>query len=216
MTEDHKTLEARLDRMESIAAIRQLAFKYAVAVDMRDMDAIVNLYVTDAKVSEHARGRQALKRVFAEVLRTFTSSVHHVGNHIVEFDDADNAHGLVYCRCEHEIGAVWLPMYLYYLDIYKRVDGIWYIKRRAPCELYGVATTDAPVGPDKVRWPGRPPHDGTWHKHFPSWQEYWASAAPGEDPVKPEAPPDKFLDTMRRGERRVFPMNFDWAKNQAR
>jgi hypothetical protein len=31
-------LEERLDRMESLAAIRQLPYRYALAVDSRDMD----------------------------------------------------------------------------------------------------------------------------------------------------------------------------------
>ena len=37
------TVEERLDRMESLAAIRQLAFRYALCLDTRDMDALVLL-----------------------------------------------------------------------------------------------------------------------------------------------------------------------------
>lgn len=212
MENDEKNLARRIDRIESKDAIRQLAFKYALALDMRDVDAIVNLYVPDVKVSAEERGRDALKRVFAAVLRTFTTSVHHVGNQVVEFDDADNAHGVTYTRAEHEIDGIWLPMYLYYLDIYKRIDGQWYIKRRAPCELYGVDSTQAPVGPRKVRWPGREPYEGTWHAHFPSWDEFWSDPSIDERPVAPAAPPDGFIDALRRGERRVIPPDFSWAE----
>lgn len=38
-----KTLEERIDRLESLDAIRQLAGKYSLSLDMRDMDAHVNL-----------------------------------------------------------------------------------------------------------------------------------------------------------------------------
>jgi ketosteroid isomerase-like protein len=206
-------LAARVDRLESTEQIRQLASKYALALDMRDIDALVNLYVEDVRINKEVSGRQALKRVFCEVVRVFTASVHHIGNHIIEFDDPDNAHGLVYCRCEHEVGDKWAPVYLYYLDAYTRVEGIWYFRRRAPCELYGVDMLERPTGQRKLRWPGREPAEGAWHAHFPSWVEFWAD--PSRDRAAPPAPAarDQFLDTMRRGERRPKPPNFSWMKD---
>jgi hypothetical protein len=32
----------------------------------------------------------------------FTGTSHHIGNHIIEFEDADHAHGVVYSKNEHE------------------------------------------------------------------------------------------------------------------
>jgi hypothetical protein len=106
-------------------------------------------------------------------------------------------------------------MYLYYLDLYSRIDGRWYFKRRAVSELYGVALGDTPVGPNKVRWPGRAERDGTWHAHFPSWQEFWNNPEADSAPVGPAAAPDSFIDTLRRGERRVIPPDFSWAQKKA-
>ena len=37
-------LESRIDRLESLDSIRQLAAKYALSLDMRDLDAHVNLF----------------------------------------------------------------------------------------------------------------------------------------------------------------------------
>ena len=48
MTDD---LAARIDRLESLAEIQQLPIRYALAVDGRDLDAWVNLFVVD--VSAH-------------------------------------------------------------------------------------------------------------------------------------------------------------------
>ena len=42
--------DARLDRLESLAEIRQLPYRYALAVDSRDMDALVGLFVPDVRV----------------------------------------------------------------------------------------------------------------------------------------------------------------------
>lgn len=205
-------LVARFERIEALDQIRQLASKYALAIDMRDLDAIVGLYVEDVRVSKTDSGRQALKRSFAIVLRAFTTSVHHIGGHVIEFDDADNAHGLVYSRCEHEVGGKWVPMYLYYLDVYKRIGGRWLFKRRAPCELYATGVDEHPVGPHKIRWPGQPPRDGNWHAHFPSWSAFWNDPSLDEASVPSPAPPEKFIDTMRRGERRVIAPDYTWAQ----
>ena len=43
-------LENRVDRLESIDAIRQLASKYALTLDMRNLDQHVNLFVSDVSV----------------------------------------------------------------------------------------------------------------------------------------------------------------------
>ena len=50
-------LEARIERLEALDEIRQLAAKYAVALDMRDLDALVNLFVEDVGVPGKRRGR---------------------------------------------------------------------------------------------------------------------------------------------------------------
>ena len=54
-------IEDRIDRLESLDEIRQLAAKYSVTLDMRDLDMHVNLFVPDVRVVEEASGRQALK-----------------------------------------------------------------------------------------------------------------------------------------------------------
>ena len=53
------SLEARIDRLESLDAIRQLPAKYALALDMRDMEAMVSLFPADVRVGKDASGRAA-------------------------------------------------------------------------------------------------------------------------------------------------------------
>ena len=50
------TLEARIDRLESLDEIRQLAAKYSLSLDMRDLDAHVNLFAPDIRVSRDKIG----------------------------------------------------------------------------------------------------------------------------------------------------------------
>src|SRR3954451_12791257 len=96
------TVDERLDRLESLAAIRQLPYRYAVAVDSRDIEMLVDLFVPDVRVRKEASGREALKGWYTETLGKTKSSCHFVGNHVVDFDDADQGRGIVYCHDELE------------------------------------------------------------------------------------------------------------------
>ena len=58
----------RLDRLESLDEIRQLAAKYALSLDMRDLDAHVNLFANDIRVSRHQVGRAHLKQWLDDTL----------------------------------------------------------------------------------------------------------------------------------------------------
>lgn len=55
-------LADRIDRPEATEAVKQLAVRYALAVGMRDMGALVNLCLPNAKVSAEERGQQAPPR----------------------------------------------------------------------------------------------------------------------------------------------------------
>ena len=127
------TLEERIDRLESIEEIRQLVSKYSLSLDMRDLDAHVNLFAEDIRVSREATGRAHLKQWLDDTLRLqFTGTSHHVGNHIIEFDDPDHAHGVLYSKNEHETpsagGDEWVIMQMLYWDTYNRVEGKWLFK----------------------------------------------------------------------------------------
>lgn len=195
------SLEARIDRLESLDAIRQLPAKYALALDMRDMDAMVSLFPADVRVGREASGRQALRAYMDGTLRSpFTGTSHHIGGHVIEFDDADHAHGVVYSKNEHETGDEWVIMQMMYVDDYVRADGRWFFARRLPLYWYATDLNKPPVGANKMRWPGTDAAEGNFHKLFPSYAEFWAREGDHGGPVAEPAPLDKFLETMRRGQ----------------
>ena len=157
MTTKHAgSIERRIDRLESIDEIRQLVAKYSVSLDMRDLDAHVNLFAPDIRVSKTKTGRAHLRRWLDDTLRLqFTGTSHHTGNHIIEFDDADNAHGVVYSKNEHETGTDWVIMQMLYWDNYERIEGRWFFRRRLPCYWYATDLNKPPIGDQKMRWPDR-------------------------------------------------------------
>ncbi len=194
------TLESRIDRLESLDAIRQLPAKYALALDMRDMDAMVTLFVADVRVGKDASGRQALRAYMDRTLRSpFTGTSHHIGGHVIEFDDPDHAHGIVYSKNEHETGDEWVIMQMMYVDDYVRQDGRWFFARRLPLYWYATDLNKPPIGDNKMRWPGTDWVEGNFHKLFPSFAEFWAREGDDGSPVPEPAPLEKFLETMRRG-----------------
>jgi hypothetical protein len=194
------TLEQRIDRLESTEAIRQLAGKYSLSLDMRDLDAHVGLFAPDIRVGRDKVGREHLKAWVDSTLRDqFTGTSHHLGQHIIEFIDPDHAIGVVYSKNEHETGAEWVIMQMLYWDDYERIDGHWYFRRRLPCYWYATDLNKPPIGDMKMRWPGREPYEGTFHGLFRSWKAFWSERP---DPsVLPEvaapAPIDQFLPRMR-------------------
>lgn len=199
---DQNILAQRLDRLESIEAIRQLAGKYSLSLDMRDLDAHVNLFAPDVRVGGGKVGRAHLKSWVDDTLRhQFTGTSHHLGQHIIEFADADadRAVGVVYSKNEHETGAEWVIMQMLYWDDYERIDGEWFFRRRLPCYWYATDLNKQPIGDMKMRWPGREPYHGTFHELFPSWKSFWAAAPDREhlpDVAEP-APLERFLRQMR-------------------
>ncbi|MEM9254984.1 MAG: nuclear transport factor 2 family protein [Pseudomonadota bacterium] len=200
------SLVERVARLESLDEIRQLVAKYALSLDMRDLDAHVNLFAPDIRVSRDKVGRQHLKRWLDDTLRLqFTGTSHHTGNHIIEFDDSDHAHGVVYSKNEHETPCAdghpeWVIMQMLYWDEYERIDGRWLFRRRLPCYWYATDLSKPPVGDSKMRWPDREAYEGAYHDLWPSWQSFWNSPPSDGDPeVAAPAPLGTFLRRMRRG-----------------
>lgn len=194
-------LLARVQRLEALEEIRQLAAKYAVALDMRDLDAVANLFIEDIGVPGKRRGRTALRDWYdAEMRHDLLGSAHGVLGHVIDVHDADHATGLVYSRNDLETESVWVIELLAYLDSYERRDDRWYFARRTPLFWYQSDISDPPIGPMKVRWPGTPRHDGGFHDAFPSWETFWA-ADPGrlDEPVPAPAAAGHWLSSLRRG-----------------
>ena len=167
---------------------------------MRDMDAMVGLFCADVRVGRAATGREALRAYMDRTLRSpFTGTSHHIGGHIIEFDDPDHAHGVVYSKNEHETGAEWVIMQMMYVDDYERQAGRWFFRRRLPLYWYATDLNAPPTGENKMRWPGAEWSEGNFHKLFPSYAEFWERDGAPDGPVPEPAPAEHFLATMRRG-----------------
>jgi hypothetical protein len=165
-------LMRRVDRLESVDRIRQLASRYGELVDRRDLDAAAELFVEDVRVTRTESGRPALRALLEHLFRQFTTSIHMIGNHTVDFLDEDHAEGVVYSRVEHEYGDQWIIMAIQYWDRYERRQGKWLFAGRQVRHWYAVDMLERPTGPDKTRWPVTGPH--SIPDIYESWQRYWS------------------------------------------
>ena len=193
-------IEQRLDRLESLDEIRQLAAKYSVTLDMRDLDMHVNLFVPDVRVGKEKVGRQALKSWADSTFRDqFKGTSHHIGNHIIDFNSPDSAIGLVYSKNEHETESEWVIMQMLYWDSYERVEGRWLFKKRFPMYWYATDINKPPLGDEKMRWPNQEPYEGFFHDLFPSWQDFWSNKYVRDTDVSQPVEANDFLRVLSQG-----------------
>lgn len=173
-------LISRLERLEAIEAIRQLVARHALATDQRDIDTLVSLYTPDVEVEDGSSGRSALAAWFRTALARYGSTFHLLGQHLIDFTDADHATGVLYARPEYEVDDQWMVMAAQYWDRYQRHDGIWLLARRATHAFYAADITDHPLQIE-----GQTSFPPEVHRasvdlpeRFPTWQQARGEGAP--------------------------------------
>ncbi len=173
---DPAGLAARIDRLESVGQIRQLAWRYSATLDSRDMDGLMALYDEDVELSGGRRGRDALRRGMEPALQRVRITILHVGNHVIDFVDDDHATGVVYCHADVQTDPdTWTTQAIHYGDRYVRRDGRWYFAAARRHELfYGTEHGQSPVGLPPADWPTHDTGTGTLPYRWDSWQRFWA------------------------------------------
>jgi uncharacterized protein (TIGR02246 family) len=166
-------LSERIRRIEDRLEIDQLPIRYALAVDSRDVESWLALFVPDVRVGREATGREALREVITPQLRWFYRSIHQIVGHRVELLGPDVARGHVYCRAEHEVGERWIVMAIRYDDDYRKVDGQWLFARRRERHWYAADVTDRPQSVAFDGW-DIPPTPANLPGLSPTWPMFWA------------------------------------------
>lgn len=180
------TVEQRIDRLESRAAIRELPYRYALGVDTRDIDAFLALWDRESGPAKFPDlDLHTFEGDPARFFRTSVASVHFVGNHVIEFQDDDHATGDVYCWCQTDRHGTWIRQMILYRDVYVRRDGSWRFVRRRHLLWYGEKADANPRDQPPMDWPhgdlqgsgsfGR----GSLPEELESYQAFWADAGAG-------------------------------------
>jgi ketosteroid isomerase-like protein len=159
-----------LDQLLAYEHIRQLANRYALAVNMRDLDALVELFVEDVKVAGGRSGRAALRDTFLMHMGSAEVDVLEVTTHVINLLDADHALGTVYSRCEMGGRGAWARQSIAYEDRYERHDETWYFVTRNHLLFYGLELPERPLDQPSANWPERTVGRGSVPYDWPSWQ----------------------------------------------
>jgi ketosteroid isomerase-like protein len=164
-----------IDRAIARDEIRQLAYRYAWAVDARDIDLLVSLFVPDVRVGRDRVGHDALRAFWRDSLSAMGVSILFVGNHLIDFSDAGHATGGVYCRAQVQDGERWIEQAIHYRDSYELRDGAWLFVRRVHRLWYGVVAAERPLAQPPANWPEHQVGRGTLPEEWPSWHAFWKS-----------------------------------------
>jgi hypothetical protein len=105
--------------------------------------------------------------------------MHLVANHVIEFDDDEHAHGVVYCRAHHHVLEPdhWFDQALAYWDTYERVGDDWFFRRRNLKSWYRQEFGSPGHGTERVESAGEAegPMRGTQMPYaFPAFDAFWA------------------------------------------
>jgi hypothetical protein len=160
--------------------IRQLAERYALAVDGKDLESLAALFMADVDNGRFGPGRDGVKHFFDRSLRNFHCSMHLVGNHVIDFDDDEHAHGVVYCRAQHHVTEPehWFDEALAYWDTYERVGDDWFFRRRRLRSWYRQHFGHPDIGSARIEAiaPESGPQRGNrMPDAFPTFAAFWST-----------------------------------------
>lgn len=157
--------------------IRQLAQRYAVYLDARDLDALVGLYSAQVRATGGRSGRAALREDFDKSLRGVGVTFLLVGNHVIDFVDDAHAKGIVYCRGEIQDGGPesqrFIVQAIQYHDDYVLEEGRWLFTHRRHLLVYGAELGENPLGLKPAQWPKRQTGMGSVPHDLPAWKRFW-------------------------------------------
>jgi hypothetical protein len=156
--------------------IRQLASRYAVAMNHRDLDTLVGLFVPDVRVGHSGAGRAALREDFARQLRPLGRSILQVTNQVIDVVDGTHAKGVVGTHAEVELvdggAATWIVQVIEYHDTYAIHGDRWLFVRRKHHLWYGAPIGTTPIGLPPANWPAHPIGEGDLPEALPDWQRW--------------------------------------------
>lgn len=143
--------DERIDRLTSLADIRQLAYDYAFAVDTLDWELMDRLWV-ETEIPEpfpilDIHAIRKLPDKFADQ----GASMLAVANHRIHFDGPDSATGTVYCLAFVD-RKQFIEQSIIYVDDYRRVGNTWRFLKRNHLLVWGREAANPMQQPD-ANWP---------------------------------------------------------------
>jgi hypothetical protein len=165
--------ERRIERLAAEAEIRQLAYRYAYAYDTRDPELFASVFLDTEPLAAPPIVNCMSAKTDPAAFWPFPATVLFVGNHLIEFDDDQSAHGAVYCRAQIQTDDDFIEQAICYLDRYVRTDdGRWLIRDRRHLLWFGAPVAGRPFEQAPANWPENQVGAGTLPGEFPTWGRF--------------------------------------------
>ena len=154
--------------------IQQLAYRYSSALERRDVDAMVELFVPHARFGPWGEGPEGLRRLTTESLAGSHIAVVLVANHLIDFTSATTASGEVWARCyAQSSGDGYVEQLLRYEDRYEQYENQWRFLHRKHRLWFGVAPPRSPLDQQEAHWPQHQVGVGDIPFENPEFVQWW-------------------------------------------
>lgn len=182
---DYSTLERRVRTLEDRLALRELAARYAVSMDNRDLEGLGQLFTIDGRLRTQdgamdLEGRDAIVEAFRGRFVHMGPSNHFCHDHLVQFDesDPDLASGMISAHAELSMGGRALVAAIRYQDTYRRETGNWRFSSRLATFFYFMPADEytAILG-TALRVRVRPePAPADYPEALASWRDFYGNS----------------------------------------
>jgi hypothetical protein len=164
-------LAATVARVAAMLDIQQLAYRYALGFDSRDLELLHSLWYEDVeRVPYPDINIHTVREEFDQWLYGLGPSVLTVGNHVIDVVDADHATGSVYCLVQMEMGDSYVEQSILYQDRYVRHRGRWLFEVRRHLLWFGTASAENPFRQPPANWPANTFGRGTLPEDFATYR----------------------------------------------
>ena len=156
------SVEERLQQLEDRQELADLVTRYCIAVDDRDLDALIPLFTSDASMghadgSAGGSGTEGIRRYYEDRLKGVGTCFHYWHAQLLDFTGADSATGVVLAHAEMAVDDQMVVGGIRYHDDYRREDGAWRFRARGLRFFYLMDAEELPAGihtRERKRWPG--------------------------------------------------------------
>ena len=125
-------MQAKIEIQELVGNFSNLEVNVPPQMKLFTKDTHVKVYMGE-NLAFDIHGVEELEKIFSQFTAAVKRSHHMNGQHVIKVD-GDNATGILYCRAAlvtEEDGKEFISdNFIYYEDVYKKVDGKWLIAAR--------------------------------------------------------------------------------------
>ena len=154
--------------------IRALPYRYAAAIESRDIDAMAELFTPTARFGRYGQGPDAVRTLMADTINDSVFAVILVANHLVDVHGASHATGQVWAHCYAQTRSDgFLDQLIKYDDRYELSNGQWLFAHRRHRLFYGASHRESPLTQPAARWPLSQIGVGDIPMSDPAFIEWW-------------------------------------------